>query len=139
MRCPNCDYELPDGAEICPRCGTNTQEKAPLLIKQPVPSFDDPRTEPGYMQTGVRVWAVIALVLSLFSTLYLAIHYGYQEDVFTYLGKVYSNGRFMVPEIFWPILVGGVFISAGHFILLLAVADALEKLGDIRHYVSRLK
>lgn len=137
MRCPNCDHELTEGTVICPRCGVSVREKPPLLIQQPIPSFSDARESSGHMQLVVRIWAVLAFLLGIVGTLYLAFHYGYTEEVYTYLGKIYSTGsKIIVHEIFWPALIGGLFLSGGNCIFLLSVADALEKLGDIRRNLS---
>lgn len=138
MRCPNCDSEIPDGVRICPKCGANTQEKAPLLIHQPASLLTDTPSKTGGMQTAVRVWATIMLIVGIIAVVIVAWKFGFQEEVYTYYGKTYHTGQHsIVPEIFWPVLIGGGFGCAGHFILMLAIADALEKLGDIRYYLSR--
>ena len=138
MRCPNCDSEIPDGIKICPKCGTNTQEKAPLLIQQPASTFTGTPGNTGGMQTAVRVWAAIMLIVGIIAIVVIALKFGFQEEVYSYYGKTYSTGQYsIVPGIFWPVLIGGSFRCAGHFILMLAIADALEKLGDIRYYISR--
>lgn len=140
MRCPNCDLELTEGTIICPKCRTKIREKTPLLISQPAIPVTESQSKSGSMPSAVRAFATIMLIIGIIGVVISAFLFGMADDTFTYLGRVYGTGaRVIVPEVFWPVIIGGGLACAVHFIFWLAVADALEKLGDIRYHLMNLR
>ena len=133
MRCPNCDFEMKPDAKICPKCGTNITDQSAILGKKPTVSYSYTSSSGGGgggIGGFIKVWAIIMLILGIVGTIYAAARFGYPKVAVSY----YTVKRVFSAKIFLPVLLGGLFVSIDHYLILAGISAILEKAHDIYFY-----